>query len=259
MLKPYKNTSNIETNHLKFCPDIFLSLLSRFFTCCLSHSYLPDKISNGVITPILKNKFLDPNCLNNHRPVIQSSIFLKIIEHCLLKKIHRYFTLNDRQHGFRSNLSTTTACFSLKETVHNYFDKSTPVYAAFLDYSKAFDNVSHNILFSKLHESGVPALLLRFIWYWYSNQNIVVKYEGCLSSSWKLLSAVRQGGILSPLFFNIYINSMINDISCSKYACRLGLFKSNILAYADDIVILSPSLFGLQKLLDLSIYKSNKL
>ena len=52
---------------------------------------------------------------------------------------------------------------------------------------------------------------------------------------------------------------MINDISCSKYGCRLGFFKSNILAYADDIVILSPYLFGRQKLLDLCIDKSNKL
>ena len=128
-----------------------------------------------------------------------------------------------------------------------------------MDYSKASDNVSHNILFSKLHESGGPAILLRFIWFWYLNQNIVIKYEGCLSSSWKLLSGVRQRGILSPLLFDIHINSMINDISCSKYGCRLGFFKSNILAYANDIVILSPYLFGRQKLLDLCIDKSNKL
>ena len=51
-------------------------------------------------------------------------------------------------------------------------------------------------------------------------------------------------------FFNVYIDSVLNEISNMKYGCKLGITSANIIAYADDIVLLSPSAFGLQRLID---------
>ena len=65
------------------------------------------------------------------------------------------------------------------------------------------------------------------------------------------MNGVRQGGILSPYFFNIYINSVLNDIAKLSIGCRLGIKSCNIIAYADDIVLLSPSLIALQHIIDI--------
>ena len=69
-----------------------------------------------------------------------------------------------------------------------------------------------------------------------------VNFNGIMSSSFKLRNGVRQGGILSPILFNIYIESLIGKISKSNLGCKLGIIRSNIIVYADDSVLLSPSI-----------------
>ena len=73
-----------------------------------------------MINPRVKDKYGDVSNSNNYRPVMSSSVFLKLFEYCLLQKIEKSIKLNDRQHGYRSNYSTSTACYVLKETVLNY-------------------------------------------------------------------------------------------------------------------------------------------
>ena len=79
------------------------------------------------------------------------------------------------------------------------------------------------------------------------------------SEEWKLCNGVRQGGVLSGIFFNIYIDSLITNIAKTKIGCRYGSRMSNIVAYADDIVLLAPSHTGLQTLIDISVDEANKL
>ena len=78
-----------------------------------------------------------------------------------------------------------------------------------------------------------------------------IKFGDHFSDSWKLCNGVRQGGILSPHLFNVYINCLLDAITQSGIGCRVGIHASNVIAYADDIVIMSPSLMGLQRLLNI--------
>ena len=73
-----------------------------------------------------------------------------------------------------------------------------------------------------------------------------------LSAEWKINNGVRQGGILSSLLFSLYIDSLLEKISGLKVGCRLGILSSNIIAYADDIVLLAPSVSSLQMLIDVA-------
>ena len=152
--------------------------------------------------------------------------------------------------GFRANYSTTSAYLVLKETVLNYTHCGSDVYACFVDISKAFDSVDHSILMQKLVEYRVPELFVKLIKELYSNQNIKVKYMSKFSEEWHITNGVRQGGVLSGLFFAIYIDSLITNISKMKFGCKLGLFMSNIITYADDIVLLAPSRKGLQNIIN---------
>ena len=116
-----------------------------------------------------------------------------------------YVVLNDRQHGFRKKYSTATACYTLKETILNYTQSHSNVYACFLDISKAFDSVDHSLLINKLHKLGIPDCIINIIRYWYGNQFVCVKYKNSISKEWRVGNVVRQGGVMSGLFFNIYI------------------------------------------------------
>ena len=249
-LKPLIGPDKIHTNHLKFAPKMYYIVLAKFISSCILHEHMPQKISYGEIIPLIKDRY-GSDTVDNYRPIISSSVFLKIFEHILLDRIKVHLVTNDRQHGFKTSHSTSTACLVLKETVSYYINNNSPVYATFFDFSKAFDCVDHVLLCNKLRKCGVPKLMVNFIYKWYKNQNLSVKFKSETSKSWKLKNGVRQGGILSPYFFTVYINDILEKLSLEKVGCRFGLEMSNVLAYADDIVLLSPSLKGLQYLIDI--------
>ena len=110
--------------------------------------------------------------------------------------------------------------------------------------------MNHGKLMNKLIDYGVPDLIVRLVNYWYNNQNVNVRYMSCYSQMWTIGNGVRQGGILSSLFFNTYIDSFISSISKINVGCKLGILNSNIIAYADDLVLLAPSMKSLQHLIN---------
>ena len=258
-LKPSIGIDNIHSNHLKFCDELFQELLSLLFRCFVAHQYAPPSLIGGMISPTVKDKLGDLNNANNYRPIMSSSVILKLFEYCLLKKITPFIELSDSQHAFRPGHSTATACAVLKETISNYNKSKSDVYVCFIDISKAFDSVNHSILMRKLLDSGVPAIIVDFIKFWYSNQYVRVRYSSYVSECWKIQNGVRQGGVLSGLFFGLYIDSLLNKIKTSKYGCKLGILKSNILAYADDIVLIAPSASSLQILINETIEEASNL
>ena len=77
-----------------------------------------------------------------------------------------------------------------------------------------------------------------------------VRFNNGKGEKWKINKGSRQGGILSPVLFNFYVKGCIEDIINHDAGCKIGLIKWNVLAYADDIVLMAPSLNGLQKLID---------
>ena len=85
---------------------------------------------------------------------------------------------------------------------------------------------------------------------WYSKIMITVKWKDSYSSFCSLKSGVRQGGVLSPILFNIYMNSLIQSLSVSDLGCHINGVYIGCLTYADDIILLSASVVHLQRMLD---------
>ena len=131
-------------------------LIGNLFSSFIVHGHISLDMLLGVINPTVKDRHGNLGDSNNYRPVMSSSVFLKLFEYCLLEKIESFINLNDRQHGFRSQYSTGTACFVLKETVLNYTNSCSNVYSCFIDISNAFGSVNHNILKGKLIEYVIP-------------------------------------------------------------------------------------------------------
>ena len=249
----------IHSNHLKFCPDSLYDLFSQLFESFVVHQYAPMSLIQGMITPTIKDSMGDITNSNNYRPVMSSSVILKLLEYCLETKIGPYIELCDSQHGFRPNHSTTTAFAVLKETIFNYHQSNSDIYGCFIDISKAFDTVDHTILMRKLLSRGVPGIYVNFMKNWYSNQVVNVRYLSCVSEGWIINSGVRQGGVLSGLLFGLYVDSLLCKVNKNKYGCKLGIHKSNIVAYADDILLLAPSAKSLQILINEAALEAKEL
>lgn len=241
---------SIHSNHLKFAPPAVIGFLSKFFSSAIAHRHLPEDMLMGEIRPIIKNKFGNLNSSDNYRPIMISSNLLKLFEYCLLQDLENLIKLNLNQYGFRKNTSTIMAVTMVKETIFSYSAGNTCVFASFLDMSKAFDRVNHFKLLRKLMSLGIPSYMIAILFNMYRNQNVYVTFNNCISNVWKLGNGVRQGGIISPLLFNFYIDEVLNCVTTMNVGCKLGLKMNNIQAYADDIVLLAPTASGLQILLN---------
>ena len=138
----------------------------------------------------------------------------------------------------------------LNQTVQYYLNGGSNVYVAFLDASKAFDRVKYSKLFECLLDRGVCPCFIRFIFIMYSLSNACINWNHHLSKIFEISNGVRQGGIISPLLFAIYLDKLLNDISSSNVGCHIGGTSCSVLVYADDIAILAPSVNGLKNLID---------
>ena len=120
----------------------------------------------------------------------------------------------------------------------------------FIDASRAFDRINHYKLFSKLSERGVPDSIIRILAYWYANQRMQVRWGSGVSAPFSVGNGVRQGGLISPGLFNIYMNDLSVQLNNCKTGCKVGNSIVNHLMYADDLAVLSPSSLGFQQLLN---------
>ena len=127
--------------------------------------------------------------------------------------------------------------------------QGSPVYISYPDASKAFDRINHWKLFEKMLKRNFPIVVIRILMYWYCNQQFCVRWGSNMSALFNVSNGVRQGGIMSPILFNLYMNDLSQSLSASKVGCNInGLFINHLL-YADDSCLLAPSPSALQKLL----------
>jgi len=124
-----------------------------------------------------------------------------------------------------------------------------------LDISKAFDNVHHTRLFQKLLDFGLPHGTVELLAVWYGGSYACVKGRMCMSTCFSLAVGVRQCGVLSPVLFTMYVNSLILKVQHSNYGCMIGSQFLGCIMYADGLVLLCPSICGLKKMLDICVDK----
>ena len=116
----------------------------------------------------------------------------------------------------------------------------TPVFACLLDASKAFDMIDHSLLFQKLVDHNTPAVIVRFLMYWYSAQSCRVSWNGSLSWLFSVSNGVRQGGVLSPVLFTIYVDCLLKDLRNLGVGCHWEGTFVGAMCYADDNILLAP-------------------
>jgi len=223
------------------------------FNLFLIHGYVPDAFCQATIIPLVKCKSGDLTDVNNYRAIALSNSITKIMESVLFSYIESYDSADEYQFGFKKNHSTSLCTNVLKGVVNHYRQNGSHVFACFIDFNKAFDNVDFWLLFCKLLDKDVNNkcyVATRLLAYWYSNQQMFVRWQNASSESFRIYNGVRQGGILSPYLFRFYIRNLIDTVTKCNVGCNYFGTTINLLAYADDMVLLAPSWAGLQSLLN---------
>ena len=118
-----------------------------------------------------------------------------------------------------------------------------------LDASKAFGRVEYVRLFTLLRERALCPGVLRLIMNMYANQCIQIKWNSMIYEKYGIANGVKQGGVLSPILFGIYIDNLIKRLKDSNIGCKIGNNYVRVFCYVDDSTLISPTLAGLKCML----------
>ena len=224
--------------------------LTLLFNMLSAHCYLPADLMKTTVVPLLKNKTGDICDINNYRAIALSNCTSKLLESVILHSFQTHDTSeSDYQFGFKSGHSTSLGCSVLKHVLDYYRSNGSYVFACFLDLSKAFDSVNHKTMFKQLTELAFPDNLVKLLAYWYVSQQMNVRWKNIESDYFNVKNGTRQGSVLSPYLFCIYMRYLTNIVIKSGLGCHIAGRPVNILLYADDLVLLAPSWHAQQKLL----------
>ena len=230
-------------------PDNLCDYLALLFTSMLTHGFSCSYFNLIHFSPIIKNKRKSFNDSNNYRAIAINSSLCKIFDYVLLQYFKDIFSTNSRQFAYKPESSTTTCTFVLLETIDYYIKHGSSVIVSLLDCSKAFDRVNYNKLFKIISNKGMCPLVSRILAIMYSNIEAQVKWNGYFSDKFKINNGVKQGGVISPVLFNLYTDSLIERITKSHVGCHIGNVSTSIIMYADDIALLAPTRGAMQKML----------
>ena len=236
---------------LKFSVNEISDYLVLLFNSLFDNGYYPVDWSESIILPLYKKG--DVNNPNNYRGIslcnITSKVYSSIVNNRLKQWIDSNNITGEFQAGFKSNYSTIDHIFTLFAAVQKQFSKNRKLYVAFIDFQKAFDSISRKLLWPVLVKNRIHGKLLNCIKSMYSDVKAKVRSGSKFTDLIRCTEGVKQGDVCSPLLFSLFINELALEImQKGRHGLTLtpDVLEIFILLFADDIVLMSETVVGLQ-------------
>ena len=254
-------SDGIGPEFLKYHRNGLTSYLYYLFNYLFDSSTYPSQWTESVVFPLHKKGSL--SSVDNYRGLslqnTLSKVFCRILHRRLSIWVEDNNLIPESQAGFRKDYSTVDHIFCLQALVQKYITKAKGrFYVLFVDFAKAFDSIDRSKLWYILAEHGLTGKLFRCLQSIYQNSKACVRVGmNDTTDYFSYHVGVKQGCILSPLLFSLFISKLDEELNCSNLRGTeiltndLSIFT---LMYADDCAIMDDSVIGLQrkiKVLDL--------
>ena len=254
MLKPGKATgidcisnemiSSLLTNY----PDIIIKLFNSIMQ---SSEFIPEWVLGAIVPIHKKGSKNDPS---NYRGITLMSclgkLFLTILNNRLTQFVKEKKILSDKQLGFVVGNRTSDAHIIINNLIRKYSHKNgSKIFSCFVDFSKAFDTIPRDILFKKLYNYGIRGKFFNIIKDIYKNDKSCIKIGNQCTEPFHINQGVRQGCVLSPLLFNIFIADLVQKLDMVNGKVKVNNKEISSIFWADDIVMLSENENGLRAMI----------
>ena len=242
---------NFRSDALKFGIDQLAPHISVLFKAFLIHGHISAHLLKCALIPIPKETSGNLSSSDNYRAIAMSSLVMKLYDVTMLELVQPQQFVSKFQFGFMTNISSTFCTWTVSETINYFTNRGGQVYVCLLDLTKAFDMIKLSKLFNKLKDKVHP-IHLRVLMYSYTKQQCTVRWGNHESETFNISNGVRQGAVSSPVLFSLYIDSLFQTLEDSGLGCHIDHLYFGVCAYADDIVLLSPTRSGLQQMLNIA-------
>ena len=233
--------------------EILWHNIHALLQCCWEEEYIPEDWMEGIIVPLHKGG--DAADIGNYRGVTLGShlgkLFCQILKSRLENVVEREGILGEAQGGFRRDRQTIDQLFVLNSITQLRRSRGKKTWLAFLDLRKAFPSVWREGLWTKMTKLGLGGKFLRICQGIYSKTSARVRVGSTLSRSYQVTTGLREGCVLSPILFSIFIMDLAGELKRKGLGVEIKGHWIGACFFADDIVLVAEKSKELQEMLDL--------
>ena len=223
-------TDNLNILHLSHLGPVGIDYLTNTFNLSIAHASIPSIWKRAVIVAIPKPG-KPTNNSSSYRPISLLCPAIKVLERLVLPTLINHLRVVESQHGFRAMRSTTSALLPLSTSIACGFNEKKPptrTVALTIDFSRAFDTVSHDRLLKSIHLSNLPHNFIRWLNSYIRGCSASCLYNKQHSPCRSIHAGVPQGSVISPHLFNFYVSDFPHTADLTT-------------SYADDFTSITQS------------------